>query len=210
MSAIVIVAAATLVVTGGVFYMTLPVDAGFFSYFTSALWSLLTLLIIWVFVLPLALSMAFESLVRKTCTDHGYETASEQMIAGIRSGIRVLFRTLGWRLLWPAAAFVCSFIPILAPFGVLLSAIGLGHITCIDACDLALSIQGKDGTSRTDFLREHKQTLLQSGMVAGLLHIGLGFTFILWPFFLPAIFCGAAIWAPAQNKQREEAKQVTE
>jgi hypothetical protein len=80
----------------------------------------------------------------------------------------------------------------------------MGHIACIDACDIALSLHGLDGQHRLDALISHRSDLRQAGIMAGLLNLGLAMTVIGWVLWLPGIVVGAVIrtqsWSELSSK----------
>jgi hypothetical protein len=113
------------------------------------------------------------------------------ILQSLLASLKVMGGTLLPRLGWMGASFVSGFI--VPPAGVVVSAVGMGHIACIDACDIALSLHGLDGQHRLDALISHRSDLRQAGIMAGLLNLGLAMTVIGWVLWLPGIVVGAVI-----------------
>jgi hypothetical protein len=131
-------------------------------------------------------------MTRKILKEEGAEVVEESLIHSLRSGLTVLFRTLGWRIFWPIFALICTFT--LGPIGVLVGHIGLGHIASIDATDLSLSLLGYKGSERIEQIRQRRTAIFLSGVVAGALGFLLGLTVVAWLFWMPGVFAGAPLW----------------
>ncbi len=150
-----------------------------------------TLLTAWALLLPLLMSFAFESLVRLVQRADGVAPAAELSLHdGIGGSLRVLAGTLLPRLLWPVGGFALSLA--VGPIGIVVSVIGLAHIACLDALDLAMAVRGLSGRERLLALRAHRGELWQGTLVAALLNFGLGAMVVAWILWLPGLAVGAA------------------
>ena len=156
-------------------------------------WAALTMLIGWMLAIPVLIGLAYEDLVRKVLLSQNVELGEEATIAAMKSSIQVLIRNLGWVILWPVLSLACNFIPLLAPIGVLISQIGIAHVTALEACDLALSSRGVTGRERIRMMKARRGKIISAALVGGVLSLLLGITFIGWLLFLPAMFTGAAL-----------------
>jgi hypothetical protein len=158
-----------------------------------------SVLVVWVLLLPLLISFLLEDLARRASlyarsrdaafpgTDHG-ELA---ILPGMLASVKVLGATLPTRLGWMGGSFASGLV--VPPLGVVVSALGMGHIACIDAVDIALGLRGLDGGERLAVLRAHRNDIRQAAFAAGLLHLGLAATVIGWVLWLPGIVVGAAM-----------------
>lgn len=169
----------------------------------------------WVLLLPIVLSFLLEDLARKAnayAKEHtsalpslgpaealggvvsGIDRAASHELAtvpGLLASLKVLGGTLPVRLAWMGTSFLTGLI--IAPLGVVVSALGMGHIACIDAIDISLSLRGFDGHHRLAALKAHRNEVRQAALTAGLLHLGLSATIIGWLLWLPGIVVGAAL-----------------
>ncbi|NRA90680.1 MAG: hypothetical protein HRU43_06100 [Simkaniaceae bacterium] len=114
------------------------------------------------------------------------------------SSIQVIFRTLGWRLFWPLLTLIAIFF--FGPLSMFIAQIGMGHIAVIDACDLALTIQGEPVSKRVQALKKRVIPILLSGFVAGVLSMILTTTIIGWLFWLPGVYVGCTLWTLQWNQ----------
>jgi hypothetical protein len=169
----------------------------------------------WVLLLPIVLSFLLEDLARKAnayAREHanalpslgpaealagvvtGIDRAASHELAtvpGLLASLKVLGGTLPTRFGWMGASFVSGLI--VAPLGVVVSALGMGHIACIDAIDISLGLRGFNGQHRLAALKAHRNEVRQAALTAGLLHLGLSATIIGWVLWLPGIVVGAAL-----------------
>jgi hypothetical protein len=170
-------------------------------------------LVAWVLLLPIVLSFLLEDLARKANTyakEKGIPSlgaaeslagmvaridraASHELptVPGLLASLKVLGGTLPTRLGWMGTSFVSGLI--VPPLGVVVSALGMGHIACIDAIDISLGLRGFDGHHRLAALKAHRNEVRQAALTAGLLHLGLSATIIGWLLWLPGIVVGAAL-----------------
>jgi hypothetical protein len=171
--------------------------------------------ITWVVSLPVLMSLLLEDLARQVLRytkqypvtfPHltgseklsdlatGIEKMSEAelpMLPGLLASLRVLGGTLVPRLGWMGASLLSGIV--VPPSGIVVSALGMGHIACIDACDIALSLHGLDGEHRLSALRAHRNEIRQAALTAGVLNLGLAATIIGWIVWLPGIVVGAVL-----------------
>ncbi len=116
-------------------------SAGWVVYTWGVLKSLgyasLILVALWVSVFPVILNFAFENMIGKILHDQRASIKGEGALQAVTSSVQVMFRTLGWRLFWPAIIIICLFF--FGPIAMFLAQVGMGHITIIDACDLSLT-----------------------------------------------------------------------
>ena len=174
-----------------------------------------TVLVAWVLLLPIVLSFLLEDLARKAnayAKDHanalpslgagealagvvgGIDRAASHelpMVPGLLASLKVLGWTLPTRFVWMGSSLISGFI--VPPLGVVVSALGMGHIACIDAIDISLGLRGFDGHHRLAALKAHRSEIRQAALTAGMLHLGLSATIIGWLVWLPGIVVGAAL-----------------
>jgi hypothetical protein len=173
-----------------------------------------SVLFTWTLMLPLLMSFLLEDLARKANAyakaleahqpSHGSEIPSSTaqalikqdehelaMVPGLLAGLKVMTATLPLRFGWMGASLITGII--ISPLGAVVSAIGMGHIACIDAVDISLSLRGRNGNQRLAALHAHRLELRQAAVGAGLLHIALSVTVIGWLLWLPGIVVGAAL-----------------
>lgn len=181
----------------------------------------------WVLLLPILLSFLLEDLARKAnayARDHAEPLPSlgaAESLAGVVGGIdraashelptvpgllaslKVLGGTMPTRLTWMGSSLVSGLL--VPPLGVVISALGMGHIACIDAIDIGLGLRGFDGQHRLAALKAHRNEVRQAALTAGLLHLGLSATIIGWVLWLPGIVVGAALrtreWSDARSAE---------
>ena len=180
-----------------------------------------SVVVAWVLLLPLLMSFLLEDLARKAVA-YAKEQAAKSpgadafvavnriashelsMMPSILASLKVLGGTLPIRLGWISASFISGLI--IAPLGVVISALGMGHIACIDAIDISLGLRGFTGANRLAALKTHRNEVRQAALTAGLLHLGLAVTVIGWLLWLPGIVVGAALRTRTWPDQRGEAK----
>lgn len=178
----------------------------------------------WVLLLPIVLSFLLEDLARKAnayAKEHGVPSlGAAESLAGVVAGIdraashelptvpgllasmKVLAGTLPLRLGWMGTSFLSGLV--VPPLGIVVSALGMGHIACIDAIDISLGLRGFDGHHRLAALKAHRNEVRQAALTAGLLHLGLSATIVGWLLWLPGIVVGAALRTRAWNDARGE------
>ena len=171
--------------------------------------------IAWVVSLPVLMSLLLEDLARRVLRytkQHpdilsrpvGTEKLSDlatgiqkisqaelPMLPGVLASLKVLGGTLVPRLGWMGASILSGLV--VPPSGIVVSALGMGHIACIDACDIALSLHGLNGERRLSALRAHRNEIRQAALSAGVLNLGLAATIIGWVVWLPGIVVGAVL-----------------
>lgn len=185
-------------------YMSWPhSDLTWFSYtwgvFKSLGYASFTIIALWVSVFPIILNFAFENMIGKILNDKRIPIKGEGMVQAVSSSVQVMFRTLGWRLLWPLLTLVSLFI--FGPLAMFIAQIGMGHIAMIDAADLSLAVQGVNGRARITAIRSRKLPLLTAGFIAGMLSIILSTTIIGWLFWLPGVYAGCTLWTLSWQKR---------
>jgi hypothetical protein len=149
------------------------------------------LLAAWVLVLPLLLGTAMESLARRVQRAEGApETPELTLSRSLAASLRVVAGTLLPRLGWLGAGVLLSWVG--GPIGVVVGAIAMAFIACLDAADLALSVRGLNGLQRLAALKAHRGELWRGAAVAGLLNLALAATVVGWVLWLPALVVGAA------------------
>jgi len=186
-----------------------------------------SVVVAWVLLLPILMSFLLEDLARKAnayAKDHaqalpslgavqsfasvegGVDRAASHelpMMPGLLASLKVLGWTMPTRLGWMGISLVSGLI--VPPLGVVISALGMGHIACIDATDIALGLRGFNGHDRLAALKTHRNEIRQAALTAGLLHLGLSATIIGWVLWLPGIVVGAALrtrsWTDAGGGQ---------
>lgn len=181
-------------------------------------------LVAWVLLLPIVLSFVLEDLARKAnlyAKEKGVPSlgaaeslagvvagidraASHElpMVPGLLASLKVLGGTLPTRFGWMGSSFVTGLL--VPPLGVVVSALGMGHIACIDAIDISLGLRGFDGHHRLAALKTHRNEVRQAALTAALLHIALSVTIIGWLLWLPGIVIGAALRTRSWNDARSD------
>lgn len=178
----------------------------------------------WVLTLPVLLSFLLEDLARKAnayAKDHantlpslgaaeslagvvaGIDRAASHelpMVPGLLASLKVLGWTMPTRLAWMGSSLVSGLV--VPPLGIVVSALGMGHIACIDAIDIALGLRGFDGQHRLAALKAHRNEIRQAALTAGLLHVGLSATIIGWVLWLPGVVVGAALRTRSWTDER--------
>jgi hypothetical protein len=146
----------------------------------------------WLIVLPIALSLAYEQLARQCQRLAGAPAADEENImAALVSTARVIIATLPVRLAWLVLSVGASIVG--GPLGIVVGAIGIGHIGAIDAVDIALAVRGVPGHERVQALRRNAKMIHGGMLSAALLSIALGVTVVGWVLWMPGMVCGAAL-----------------
>ncbi len=191
----------TFIAAGLIFYFTCP-DAqveGWWdtsvAYLGAIAYASIGFATLWMLAIPFILSIAYEKLILHIFKQTDVEQEStEHFMASIGSSLLLLVRGLPWRIGWLIVGIGCSiFFP---PAAIIVTAIGLGHITLLDAADTVLGVQGKSGKQRRLFFSQYRIALLSAGIIAGILSALLSLSIIGLLFFLPSITCAAALCLP--------------
>jgi hypothetical protein len=103
-----------------------------------------------------------------------------------------VLRTLGWRILWPVVGLIGSLF--LGPVGYILSSLGVGHISAMDAVDLSLSLKGVTGSDRSRYISAQDSAIFSAAAGCGLLSFVLSITVVGWVLYYPCVYTGAAVW----------------
>ncbi len=175
----------------------------------------------WVLLLPIVMSFLLEDLARKAnayAKEHAQALpslgpaeslagvmadidrgASHELptVPGLLASLKVVGATLPTRLTWMGSSLVCGLV--VPPLGIVVSALGMGHIACIDAIDISLGLRGFDGNHRLAALKAHRTQIRQAALTSGMLHLGLSATGIGWVLWLPGIVVGAALHTQSWN-----------
>lgn len=147
-------------------------------------------LLTWMLVLPLLMAVALEALARAVQVRAGAAPTPEPTMAvAVLAGLRVLMGTLHLR----AACLLLSLSgAFLGPLGLVIGALSMAFIACIDAIDIALSVRGLTGGQRLRALRAHRGEVWLGTLSAGTLNLVLLPTGIGWLVWLPGLVVGAA------------------
>lgn len=165
-------------------------------------WSGVTLILSWLALIPLLIGFAYEALSRRVLAQQAVALGEERTLKAMQSAVIVLVHNLGWMILWPVLAVACNLLaffvpllsPVLAPLGLFIGQFGLAHIAVLEGGDVALGSRGVPGARRWRLLREHRSQVFSAALVGAVLSLLLGFTFVGWLLFMPAMFTGAALW----------------
>jgi hypothetical protein len=148
-------------------------------------------LALWVSVVPLLLSLAFEHLARAVQRASGASLAAEEPLArSLVSTCRVIIGTLTPRIFWLVLGIAAIFAA--GPASVIVGAVGMAWIAVIDSVDVALAVRGVPGGERLAIMRAHRDEMRLGALAAAALNVALGLTIVGWLFWLPALVCGAA------------------
>lgn len=143
-----------------------------------------------VLVVPLIRGRAGRAVITPFLIELGRPADSEISKRGWMAAVGVLLRSLALRILWILAAIGGA---VLHPVvGVAVGAIGIGHLTVLDALDQALMACNCDGPTRAQLRGPLFGRPLAAGVVAGLLFI-LAAASVFGPLiWMPAMFIGAS------------------
>lgn len=182
-----------------------PAEIGLWSFlwefksdiFSAIAITALILLVLWIFAIPLYISLAYEKLVRRVFSLTNVSVNEEALVDSAKSSLHMLIRTLPWRLFWLIMSILTLVLMMWFPLvSACVSAIGMGHIAVLDACDVSLSIRGVSGKERSQLMAENRMHLLGAGLLSGIAGTLLSLTFIGWFFWLPGMYVGASLVTP--------------
>ncbi|MBA3685939.1 MAG: hypothetical protein H0W72_11970 [Planctomycetes bacterium] len=148
-------------------------------------------LALWLIGLPVLLGAACEQVAKRIQDDAGAPPAEAGLALSMAATLRVVLNTLHVRLAWMAVAIIAMFVT--GPFGLLVGALAVAHVACIDAVDVALAMRGFSGAERLQLMDRHRPWLRQGALSAAALSVALGATVVGWLFFLPGLVAGASL-----------------
>lgn len=160
--------------------------------FRSIGYSLAGVLVAFIIAIPILIALAIDRMVRKIYQIEGITFQAEGFLRSTFSTMATMLKTLFWRIFWPIIGILSSLL--FGPIGIFIAAIGMGHLAAIDGCDLALSIQGLNAKKRMQAYHAHFRDIFFCGCIGGVLSLILCFTIVGWLIWIPAMFCGMAIW----------------
>ena len=193
---------ASLLIIGGLFAGILwwqwpeaRSDVGWWSWLGGIVWAFGkaggVALALWLVTLPLLLGAACEQVAKRVQDDAGAPPAEAGLALSMSATMRVVLNTLHIRLAWLVIGLVAMFIT--GPFGLLVGALAIAHVACIDAVDVALAMRGFSGIERLRLMDRYRPWLRQGALTAAALNIALGATVVGWLFFLPGLVAGASL-----------------
>lgn len=144
----------------------------------------------WTVLVPLLLALVLDSLAEAVFRARGLPPVAVPVTHSIAAGVGVLLRTLPLRLRWLAVGLSSL---LLGPLGPFVAAYALARVAVVDATDIALGVRGLEMDERMALYQRERSELRAAALVAGLLQIGLAFTFVGWLFWMPGLVCGAAL-----------------
>lgn len=147
----------------------------------------------WLVLFPFLLNLAFEHLIKQVYLAKGDTLSPLPFFQTVFSGGYVVVKTLHWRIAWIVLG--CVMIVVCAPITLLIFQLGMTHSALLDGCDLSLSVKGMHASARLALLRKHKLGILLGGIIAGVVSTFLMPTVLVWFFWIPGIYVGAALWA---------------
>lgn len=149
-------------------------------------------LMAWVFLIPFFLNICFEGLLKKVYLAKGDILMPLSFLKTLSSGTYIFIKTIGWRLFWVVLGLIM--ILIFGPATLLVVQLGMAHIALIDGCDLSLSLKGVEGKQKLVLIKKNRLGILFGGCIAGLVSFFLMPTILIWLFWIPSIYIGAALW----------------
>lgn len=156
-------------------------------------------LLLWVFLFTFVLNLAFQQMIRKAYYEVEVKLHEEGIWRAAISSIAFFKRTLFWRFFWPLAALILTFLA--PPMSYFVSQLAIGHMAVIDGFDLSLSLKGLPGEKRFHLYKSWSLQLFIMGMVAGIGSFFLFPTLILWAFWIPGVYIGAAFYTIRDSNQ---------
>jgi len=152
----------------------------------------LVALILWMFIFPFVLNLCFERLIQHVYMAKGVTLPSVSFFKTACSGGYILLKTLHWRCFWIVVAAVMIFV--CAPVSLLVLQMGIAHTALLDGCDLSLGVKGMGAGQKLMLIRKHRMGIAAGGVIAGLVSCLLMPTILVWLFWIPGIYVGAALW----------------
>ncbi len=146
---------------------------------------------LWLVGMPLLLGVACEQVAKRVQDDAGAPPMEAGLALSMAATMRVVLNTLHIRLAWMLVAIIAMFVT--GPFGLLVGALAVAHVACIDAVDVALAMRGFTGAQRLAMMERHRPWLRQGALTAAAVSVALGATVIGWLFFLPGLVAGASL-----------------
>jgi len=148
-------------------------------------------LITWMIALPIAMSLAFEHLQQRIFKQYAIATPGESLLGGINSAVRSVISGLKAQLLWLVITLILSFI--FPPLAIISGVWSIAYSVSRESYLSCLALRGVPYKQRQVFIQQQQSQLLAQGLSAAALQAILLLTLIGWVFWLPALFCGAAI-----------------
>lgn len=161
-------------------------------------YSLLAVVLFWLFVLPIPTAMIYEWILRKVLSDMGEQSEGERFLKGLTSSLKMIKGTFWQRIFW--TLFPLLFLFVLPPLFTFFSFVGMGYITLLDATDVSLALQGIEGRDRLRFIRSSRLSLLGGGVVTGILMLLFLFTLVGFVFLIPSLYIGTLLWVRIRSK----------
>lgn len=149
-------------------------------------------LLAWIFVFPIILNLFFEHLIKHVLIAKGDVIPSTGFFQTAWSGVYILLKTWHWRLLWVVLGLIVIWV--CAPLALILFQLGIIHAAMIDGCDLTLGLQGVTPQKKWELIKKHRIGLLVAAIIGGIVSCFLMPTVLVWLFWIPGIYVGAALW----------------
>lgn len=197
-----VIAAVFIFLFGYLSYVFWPaVDVAWPQYmlgmFKATAKSFFIILLLWIFLFPIALNFSFESLVRKTLTEVQAPISDQSIIKSTMQNLTLIFQNLGFRIFWPALTLVSLFV---FPFAsVFIAQLGIGHIAVLDSASMAYVIMGKSKREQNELFETHRGDYLTAGLLAGVVSLFVLPTVIFWIFLIPSIYIGCALFVAERD-----------
>lgn len=164
----------------------------FFKIFQALGLGATTALALWVLVLPFFLNLCFEKLIKRVYLAKGEILPSVSFFKTACSGSYILVKTLHWRLFWIVLGMLMMFA--CAPLTFLILQIGIAHTAMLDGCDLSLGLKGMNAKKKLELIRKHRIGIVAGGITGGIVSCFLMPTVLVWLFWMPGMYVGAALW----------------
>lgn len=149
-------------------------------------------LVAWLFVFPVILNFFFEHLIKHVLLAKGDSLPETSFFRAAWSGIYILLKTWHWRVFWIILGIAMLWI--CAPLAFVILQLGVVYVALIDGCDLTLGLQGVVTSKKWEFIKAHQKGFIAGAFTGGIVSCFLMPTVLVWLFWIPGIYVGAALW----------------
>ena len=155
-------------------------------------------LFVWLVVFPILLNICFERLIKKIYLAEGETLVLLTTHQALISSFIMFKRTFLLRCIWMIFCLVAPFI--YGPLGVIASQIAIAHLAFVDGMDLSLALFGIKAKKRYQIYHKYRFSVFMGGFIGGLFACLFLPTLLVWLFWIPSLYVGAALFA----KDRKE------
>ncbi len=186
---------ATIAVCAKVIAATYPSYFSIWKVLQSFGWGLFALVLMVAIVFPIIFNACFAKAFSR---ELGQKEMGSFWASAI-SSLWVFTRTLKWRILWPLILLITIFFLPFLMFPISLFA--ANHLAVIECVDLVLTLFGKTGSERVDWINNHGTDCFAIALSGSLLAFLLSLIIIGWVLWIPALYCGVFIWITHQIQE---------